>query len=102
LAEAHVIAVKRMIEGRCKRNYEVFNLGTGKGISVMEVVKSFERVSGMNLNYMITDRRPGDVEKVWADTTYANRELGWKANKTLDDAILTAWNWEKSYRGLNG
>ena len=95
LAKAHVAALKRMLEGRNQAGYEVFNLGTGKGNTVMEVISSFERVSGMKLQYQVVGRREGDIEKVWADTTLANRELGWKATRTLDDMMLSAWNWEK-------
>ncbi len=98
LAKAHVVAVKRMIEERNKKNYEVFNLGTGKGVSVFEAIKSFERVSGVKLNYKITGRRPGDIEKIWADPSFANKELGWKTMSTLDEAMKTAWDWEKKIR----
>ena len=94
LAKAHVIAVERMTGNQCKKNVEVFNLGTGNGFSVMEVIKSFERTSGVKLNYEIMGRRAGDIVKVWADTDYANMELGWKAEKTLDEMTLSAWNWE--------
>jgi UDP-glucose 4-epimerase len=96
LAKAHVSALNRMLQGRRKSSYEVFNLGTGKGFSVMEVIRSFERVSGIKLNYQVVDRRPGDVVKIWADPSYANRELGWKAEKSLDDMMLSAWKWEQA------
>ena len=96
LAKAHVIAVKRLVEGRNKNNYEVFNLGTGTGVSVLEAIKSFERVSGIKLKYRITERRQGDIEKIWADPSYANKELGWKTLSTLDEAMKTAW--EKAIR----
>ena len=96
LAKAHVVAVNRMVNETGKPDYEIFNLGTGNGLSVLEVIQSFEKVSGQSLNYKITDRRPGDVEKVWADTTFANTELGWKAEKTLDEMMLSAWKWEQS------
>jgi UDP-glucose 4-epimerase len=98
LAKAHVIAVKRLIEGRNKKNYEVFNLGTGKGVSVLEAIHSFEKVSGVNLKYKIVERRPGDIEKIWADPALANKELGWKTLSSLDDAMRTAWEWEKAIR----
>jgi len=94
LAKAHVIAVDRMLNKKNKSNYEVFNLGTGNGYSVLEVINSFEKISGVKLNYKIVDRRPGDVTEVWADTGFANRELGWKAEKDIDEMNLTAWNWE--------
>ncbi|MBE3085998.1 MAG: UDP-glucose 4-epimerase GalE, partial [Bacteroidetes bacterium] len=93
LAKAHVVAVKRLIEGRNKTNYEVFNLGTGKGVSVLEAIKSFERVSGIKLKYKITGRRAGDIEKIWADPSFANKELGWKTLSSLDEAMKTAWDW---------
>ena len=98
LAKAHVIAIKRLVEKRNKTNYEVFNLGTGKGVSVLEAIKSFERVSGVKLKYRIVGRRPGDIEKIWADPSYANKELGWKTLSTLDQAMKTAWEWEKMIR----
>ena len=101
LAKAHVIAVERLVEDKTKRNVEIFNLGTGNGFSVLEVINSFERTSGVKLNYEIKERRPGDVEKVWADTTFANLELGWKAEKTLDEMTLSAWNWEVALKGRN-
>ena len=98
LAKAHVVAVKRLLEEKNKKNYEVFNLGTGNGVSVLEAIKSFERVSGVRLNYKIIGRRPGDIEKIWADPSFANKELGWKTISTLDEAMETAWNWEKKIR----
>jgi UDP-glucose 4-epimerase len=98
LAKAHVVAVKRLIEGRNKTNYEVFNLGTGMGVSVLEAIKSFERVSGIKLKYKIKGRRAGDIEKIWADPSFANKELGWKTLSSLDDAMKTAWDWEKNIR----
>ena len=96
LAHAHVVAVQRMIEKKGKKKVEIFNLGTGNGFSVLEVINSFENVSNEKLNYKIVDRRPGDVEIVYADTTFANNELGWKAKKTLDEMMLSSWNWEKA------
>ena len=98
LAKAHVVAIKRLIEGRNKADYEVFNLGTGKGVSVLEAIKSFERVSGIKLKYKIVGRRAGDIEKIWADPSYANKELGWKTLSSLDEAMKTAWDWEKNFR----
>jgi len=102
LAKAHVIAVKRLLEGGTLKAYEVFNLGTGTGISVLEAVKSFERVAGIKLKYKITGRRAGDIEKIWADPSFANRELGWKTLSTLDDAMKTAWDWERYIRKKRG
>lgn len=100
LAKAHVIAVTRLLENKNRIPYEVFNLGTGNGVSVLEIVHSFEKAAGVKLNYKIVDRRAGDIEKIWADTTYANEELGWKAEKGLDETLLSAWNWEKKLRGI--
>ena len=96
LAKAHLIAVERMLSGKSKLKLEIFNLGTGTGYSVLDVIKSFEKVTGEKLNYKIVPRRPGDVEKVWANTQFANDELGWKAEKGIDEMMLSAWNWEKS------
>lgn len=98
LAKAHVTAIKRLIENNNKSNYEVFNLGTGKGVSVLEAIASFERVTGIKLKYKITGRRAGDIEKIWADPSLANKELGWKTVSSLDDAMRTAWEWEKYFR----
>ena len=74
----------------------MFNLGTGRGVSVLELVHTFEKVTGVNLNYQVVGRRPGDAEQIWADTAYANSELGWKAQSTLEETIKSAWDWEKS------
>lgn len=96
IARAHVIAIARMVNEKGKSKMEVFNLGTGTGFSVLEVIKSFEKVSGEKLNYKIVSRRPGDVEKVWADTALANSELGWRAQQNIDDMTSSAWKWEKA------
>jgi UDP-glucose 4-epimerase len=96
LAQAHVVAIERMIQNKGKKKIETFNLGTGNGFSVLEVINSFEKVSNEKLNYQIVDRRPGDVEIVYADTSFANDELGWKAQKSLDEMMLSAWHWEKA------
>lgn len=98
LAKAHVVAVNRMINNKNKASFEVFNIGTGNGSTVFEIINSFEKVTGVKLNYKVVGRRAGDIEKVWADTTYANKELGWKAEKTLDETLLSAWKWEKFIR----
>jgi UDP-glucose 4-epimerase len=95
LARAHVVAVKRLIEKKNRKDYEIFNLGTGKGVSVLEAINSFERVSGVKLKYKIAGRRAGDIVKIWADPTLANRELGWKTVYSLDECMKTAWDWEK-------
>jgi UDP-glucose 4-epimerase len=100
LAKAHVTAVKRLIENKNKTNYEVFNLGTGKGVSVLEAIKSFENATGIKVNYKITGRRAGDIEKIWADPTLANKELGWKTVSTLYESMRTAWEWEKYIRKI--
>ncbi len=102
LAKAHVIAIERLIGKKNNKDYEVFNLGTGEGVSVLEAIKSFERVSGVKLKYRITGRRAGDIEKIWADPSQANRELGWKTNSSLDEAMRTAWEWEKNIRKKYG
>jgi UDP-glucose 4-epimerase len=95
LARAHIIALERLIGGKNKEPYEIFNLGTGKGFTVLEVIRSFERVTGVKLNYTIVDRREGDVEKIWASTDLANQELGWKAELGLDEMTASSWKWEK-------
>jgi UDP-glucose 4-epimerase len=95
LARAHVAALKRLVGRKTSESYEVFNLGTGTGYSVLEVIRAFERVSGLKLEYQILDRRPGDIEKVWADTRLANVVLGWKAEKDLDEMMRSAWEWQK-------
>lgn len=95
LARAHVVAIGRMIEGRNKQNYEIFNVGTGRGISVLELVQAFERVNNLKLNYRIAPRRAGDIIVSWADTTLANNELGWKATRTLDQTLAAAWKWQQ-------
>jgi UDP-glucose 4-epimerase len=96
LARAHVVAVGRLEKGKNFTPYEVFNLGTGNGFSVMDVIKTFEKVNGIKLNYQITPRRPGDVEQVWADTKRANEVLGWKAELGLEPMLKSAWDWEKN------
>lgn len=98
LAKAHVIALKRLLNQESNSNFEVFNLGTGTGSSVLEVIESYERVSGNKLNYKIVDKRPGDVTEAYADTTMANTILGWSAETTLDEAMKTAWDWEQKVR----
>lgn len=100
LAKAHVAAVDRLLQDRNKSGFEIFNLGTGKGRSVMEIIMAFEAATGQKLNYEIVGRREGDIEKVWADTRYANQELGWKAETPLEKTLLTAWQWEKKIRNI--
>lgn len=98
LAKAHVIAIKRLIQKKNKQNFEIFNLGTGNGVSVLEMIKAFQNATSVKLNYKIVDRRAGDVEQVWANTKFANEELGWKAQSTLEDTLKSAWKWEQYYR----
>jgi len=98
VAKAHVVALQRLMDDKNEENFEVFNLGTGKGSSVLEVIASFERVSGGKLNYKIAARRAGDVVQAYADTSKANEVLGWKAASTLDDAVKSAWIWEQKIR----
>ncbi len=98
LAKAHVVALKRLIENKNKSNYEVFNIGTGTGSSVLDVIKGFEKVSDQKLNYKIVSRREGDVISAFADTAKANTELGWTAKSTLEEALKSAWDWEQKIR----
>lgn len=95
IAKAHIVAIERMLKNKNKTNFEIFNLGTGQGNSVLEVINTFEKVSGQKLNYQIAPRREGDVANVYADTTLANKELGWKAEKNLEEMLTSAWKWEK-------
>ena len=100
LAKAHVAAIRRMIEDRNKARYEVFNIGTGRGVSVLELVHRFEQVNHLKLNYKIVGRRAGDIVAIWADPSYANNELGWRAERSLDETLAAAWKWEKHIRGI--
>jgi UDP-glucose 4-epimerase len=100
LAKAHVVAIDRQLNGKGKNNYEFFNVGTGEGYSVLQLVNTFIKVTGIELPYKIVGRRPGDIEKIWADTTYANKELGWKAETSLEETLNSAWNWEKNIRTI--
>ena len=96
LAKAHVVAVERMLTGKSLENVEVFNVGTGRGLSVLEIVDTFQKVTGVKLNYKIVGRREGDIEQVWADPTKANNVLGWKAEASVEDTLLSAWRWQES------
>ncbi len=98
LAKAHVAAIGRMVDGKSKSEYEVFNIGTGRGVSVLELVKGFEQVNGVKLNYRIAPRRAGDIIAIWADPTLANTELGWKAERPLDETLASAWKWQQSLK----
>lgn len=100
LARAHVAAICRMVEDKNKEGYEIFNVGTGRAVSVFELVKTFESVNDLKLNYKVAPRRAGDVVAVWADTSLANNELGWKAERELDQTLKAAWAWEKHVRNL--
>lgn len=95
VAAAHVVAISRMLSGEQKSRYELYNIGTGNGLSVLEVINAFEKVTGKKVDYEITGRREGDVVKVYADTKLANKELGWKATRTLEEMIESAWNWQQ-------
>ena len=95
LAKAHVFAVRRMLEDKMKEEYEIFNIGTGKPLSVMELINAFEKANGLKLNYKFAPRRAGDVTAIWADPTLANEELGWKAGRDIEDTMAAAWAWEK-------
>lgn len=95
LARAHVVAIRRLLDGKNATNYEYFNIGTGNGVSVLELIHAFERATGEKVNYKIVGRRAGDIEKVWGDTTLANNELGWKAIVPIEETLANAWKWQK-------
>lgn len=98
LADAHVKGLTRLLEKKNKTPLEVFNLGTGIGSTVLEVVKSFEKVNNLQLNYKIVDRRPGDIVEAYADNTKAEKELGWKPTTDLDESMRTAWKWQQGLK----
>ncbi|MBI9058137.1 MAG: UDP-glucose 4-epimerase GalE [Labilibaculum sp.] len=100
LAKAHVVAIERLLKDRNKENCEYFNVGTGNGVSVLEIIESFERATGEKVPHKIVARRAGDIEKIYADTTFANQELGWKAESTLDETLLSAWKWQENIGGM--
>jgi UDP-glucose 4-epimerase len=95
LAKAHVIAMDRMLEDKSEERLEVFNLGTGRGVSVLELINAFEKGTGVKVPYKIVGRREGDIEKVWANPEHANKVLGWTARETVEDTVVTAWEWQK-------
>ncbi|MFW5879264.1 MAG: UDP-glucose 4-epimerase GalE [bacterium] len=95
LAKAHVLALDKLKNEKNRVPYQVYNVGAGEGITVLEILKTFEKATGVKLKYRLTNRRPGDIEKVWAETIYAEKELGWRAEKSLEEALLSAWEWEK-------
>ena len=98
LAKAHVIAIDRMLGNKSQDKVEIFNLGTGRGVSVLELIKVFEKVSGKKLNYKIVGRREGDIEKIWADPKHANTVLGWTAKENIEDTMGSAWKWQLKLR----
>lgn len=98
LAKAHVIAIDRMVQNKSKEKVEIFNLGTGNGLSVLELIKVFEKVSNSKLNYKIAPRRGGDITKIWAEPTKANTVLGWTAVENIEDTMRSAWNWQLKLR----
>ena len=98
LAKAHVIAVDRMLTNKSEENVEIFNLGTGRGVSVLELINAFEAATGVKLNYKIVGRREGDIEKVWANPDRANNVLGWVAKENLEDTLASAWKWQEKLR----
>jgi UDP-glucose 4-epimerase len=101
LSRAHVVSIERLLAGKNKSSVETFNLGTGKGLSVLEIINAFEKATGVKIKYRIVDRREGDIEQVYADTTLANNELGWKAANPLEETLRSAWEWEQYIRKEN-
>jgi UDP-glucose 4-epimerase len=101
LSRAHVVSIERLLAGKNKSPLETFNLGTGKGLSVLEIINTFEKATGVKINYRIVGRREGDIEQVYADTTLANNELGWKATIPLEETLRSAWKWEQHIRQEN-
>lgn len=100
LAKAHVCAVDRMLDGKMEKEYEIFNIGTGRPLSVLELINSFERVNGVKLNWKMAPRRAGDVVAIWADPSFAEAKLGWKATRSIDQTLSAAWAWEKHLAGI--
>lgn len=100
LAKAHVCAVDRMLDGKMEKEYEIFNIGTGRPLSVLELINSFERVNGVKLNWKMAPRRAGDVVAIWADPSLAEAKLGWKATRSIDQTLSAAWAWEKHLAGM--
>lgn len=101
LASVHVVAVARLLKNENKSDCEAFNVGTGSGYSVLELIQLFEKATGKKVPYKITGRREGDIEKIWADSSYTEKELGWTASRKIEDTLLAAWNWEKKLRNIN-
>ena len=98
LAKAHVVAIDRILQEKQKKNPEVFNIGTGKGLSVLELIHTFEKATGVKLNYKVVGRRAGDIEQIWADPSFANSELGWKSETSIEDTLCSAWKWQCTLR----
>ncbi|MGL5317933.1 MAG: GDP-mannose 4,6-dehydratase, partial [Bacteroidales bacterium] len=98
LAKAHVISVNRMLEGKSLSSVETFNLGTGRGLTVLELINTFEAVTGVKVAHKIVGRREGDIEKVWANPDIANNVLGWKAEESVEDTLASAWKWQLRLR----
>jgi len=98
ISHAHTLAMDYLLEGKSKSKSEVFNLGTGNGVTVLEAIKAFEKVSGVKLNYTIGPRRPGDVIAIYANNDYAIKQLGWEIKYTLDDMMSSAWKWEQKLK----
>lgn len=96
LAAAHVCAVNRMLMGESKASFETFNIGTGRGLSTLEIVQGFEKANGIKLNWKMAARREGDIEAIWADPSYANSELKWKAERPIEETLRSAWKWQQS------
>jgi UDP-glucose 4-epimerase len=101
LAKAHVISIERLLNHQNESVFEFFNVGTGNGVSVLSLLNSFEKATGQKVNFKIVGRRAGDIEQIYADTTKANNVLGWKSDTTLEDTLLSAWNWEKRIRKID-
>jgi UDP-glucose 4-epimerase len=100
LSRAHVVSIERLLAGKNKSALEKYNLGTGKGLSVIEIINTFEKTTGVKINYRIVGRREGDIEQVYADTNLANNELGWKADIPLEETLRSAWKWEQYIRQI--
>jgi UDP-glucose 4-epimerase len=101
IAHAHTLAVQYLIDNKNNSNCEIFNLGTGNGVSVLEAIQSFEKVAQQKLNYVVGNRRAGDVESIYANNGKANSTLNWECKFSLDDAMLSAWKWEQKMKELN-
>ena len=101
LAKAHVVAIQRLLQEKNDTPVETFNIGTGRGLSVLEIVHAFQKVTGVTLSYRIAARREGDIEQVWADPHKANAVLGWTAKETIEDTLHSAWRWEQRIRAIN-